>query len=119
MVQVAETGERGGASSSPRHGRAPIRLLAGFLAAALVLIGVFDAAEWYAGQVSIPRYCASPDAAVERVRETLSEKRPASEAGTRPYVVAAKLIYLIPRKDGEPVDDYLARLRLSITESCR
>lgn len=118
-VEVAQSGERGAASSSQGRGAAPLRLAVGFAAAALVLIGVFDAAEWYAEQVSIPRFCESPDATLERVRETLSKQRPASDASTRPYVVAAKLIYLVPRKDGETLEDYLARLRLRIAESCR
>ena len=118
-AQVAQRSEMGTASSSQGRGAAPLRLAAGFAVAALVLIGVFDAAEWYAERVSIPRYCDSPDATLERVRETLSEQRPASDASTRPYVVAAKLIYLAPRKDGESLEDYLARLRVRIAESCR
>ena len=119
MEQIAQTGDRGRASFSHVRGRAPFRLAVGFVAAALLLVGVFDAAEWYAGRVSIPRYCGSPDVTLELVRETLSEQQPASETSTRPYVVAAKLIYLIPQKDGEPIGDYLARLRLRIAESCR
>ena len=118
MEQIAQTGDRNSVSSLHVRGRGLIRLAVGFVAAALVLIGVFDAAEWYAGKVSIPRYCGSPDATLELVREAVSERHPASEAGTRPYVVAAKLIYLIPQRDGEPVDDYLSRLRLRIAESC-
>lgn len=118
-VQVAQTGERATAPSSRGRGAAPLRLAVGFGVAALVLVGVFDAAEWYAEQVSIPRYCESPDATLERVRETLSQQRPASEASTRPYVIAAKLIYLVPRNDGESLEAYLGRLRLRIAESCR
>jgi hypothetical protein len=119
MVQYARASDRDHASARHGRGRAPFRLAVGFAVAALVLLGVFDAAEWYAEQVSISRYCGNPDATLELVRETLSERRPASDAGTRPYVVAAKLIYLIPRRDREPIGDYLARLRQRIAESCR
>ena len=119
MVPYAQERDLDHASVSQARGLAPFRLAIGFLAVALVLIGVFQAAEWYARQVSIPRYCGNPDATLELVRETLSEQRPASETGTRPYVVAAKLIYLVPRRDREPIGDYLARLRLRIAESCR
>ena len=118
-AQVAQAGDRGRASVVRVRGQAPLRLAVGFVAAALLLIGVFDAAEWYAGQVSIPRYCGSPDATLVLVRKTLIEQRPASQASTRPYVVAAKLMYLIHQKSGEPVESYLARLRLRIAESCR
>ena len=119
MVRVGQAGDRDSAFSPHVRGHAPLRLAAGFIVVALVLIGVFDAAEWYAEQVSIPRYCESLDATLERVRETLSEQRPASDASTRPYVVAAKLIYLVPRKDGESLEGYLARLRLRIAASSR
>ena len=119
MVQYARASDGGDASARRGSRRAPLRLAAGFVLAALVLLGVFDAAEWYAEQVSISRYCSNPDITLELVRETLSERRPASDAGTRPYVVAAKLIYLIPRRDREPIGDYLGRLRQRIAESCR
>ncbi len=118
-VQVAQKGEAYRASSSRGRGATPLHLVAGFAVAALVLIAVFDAAEWYAERVSIPRYCESPEATLERVRETLSQQRPASDASTRPYVVAAKLIYLVPREDGESLEGYLARLRVRIAETCR
>lgn len=119
VVQGTRIGDRGPASAARRRWAAPFRLAIGFVVVALVLMGVFDAAEWYGGQVSIPRYCGSTDATLERVRETLSEQRPASDASRRPYVVAAKLMYLIPRNSGEPLESYLARLRLRIAESCR
>ncbi len=119
MAQVARAGDQADASSLHLGRGALFRLAVGFVAAALILTGIFDAAEWYAGQVSISRYCGNPDATLELVREILSEQRPASEGSTRPYVVAAKLIYLIPQKDGESLENYLARLRLSIAESCR
>ncbi len=119
MVLVAQKGVGSSASPSKVGGQAPFRLAVGFAVATLVLMGVFNAAEWYADRVSIPRYCGNPDATLELVRVTLSEPRPAPEASTRPYVVAAKLIYLVPQKSGESVETYLARLRLSIAESCR
>ena len=117
-AQAAQTGDDIHVCSARVGARGPFRLLTGFAAVALALLTVFHAAEWYAEQVSIPRYCADPDGAIERVRATLSQSRPAAEGSTRSYVVAAKLLYLVPQDEGEADAAYLARLRLRIAETC-
>jgi hypothetical protein len=94
------------------------RLALGFALAALTLGAIFNAAEWYADHVSLPRYCDDPEAAVARATRVLSEPRPAAEESRRSYVVAAKLIFLVPRRDGEPVEAYAARLRRQIRARC-
>jgi len=118
MVEVAETGYRGRFNASPARRRAAVRLAVGFAAVALILTGVFDAAEWYADRVALPRYCGDPDTALDLVRQTLSTPGPARRVSARSQVVAAKLIYLVPQRAGEPVAGYLARLRLRIAASC-
>lgn len=97
---------------------AVVRLACGFGLTALLLVGVFDSAEWYAQRVSIPRYCADKDGATERVRQVLTRQQPAQSRGMRAHVVAAKLIYLVPQNDGEPLEGYLQRLRERIEEAC-
>jgi hypothetical protein len=118
-AQVAQTGEEIEGVSAEFGGRGPFGLATGFAAVALALLAVFQGAEWYADQVSMPRYCADPDAAIERLHEILSQSQPVSDGSMRPYVVAAKLLYLIPQDEGEADEAYLARLRLRIAETCR
>ncbi len=84
-----------------------------------VLIGIFAAADWYAGNVSMSRHCADPERALALVERVLTEARPAGEQRTRPYVVAAKLLYLVPQRAEEPERAYLARLRGHIEAACR
>ncbi|MFQ6017429.1 MAG: hypothetical protein ACE5KF_04480 [Kiloniellaceae bacterium] len=105
--------------SNQGKGRAFLGLGAGFAIAALALAGIFNGAEWYADRVSMPRYCDGPEAAAEKVGRILTERQPASGTGARPYIVAAKLIYLAPRRDGETVQAYTARLRRKLAENCR
>ena len=83
------------------------------------LIGIFTAADWYAGHVSMPRHCADPETALALVERILTEARPAGEQRTTPYVVAAKLLYLVPQRPEEPERAYLARLRGHIETACR
>ena len=73
------------------------RILAVFLFTSVAMVLIFDAAEWYADTAALPRYCENPAAAVEQVREILSSPEPADGKPKRPYVVAAKLIFLVPR----------------------
>ena len=75
--------------------------------------------KWYTGAVSIPRYCDSPSDAMHYLEKVLTEKEPAKDENRRPYLIAAKLIYIIPRQLDETIPDYLARLRVRIAEQCR
>ena len=95
------------------------RILAMFLFTAVAMLLIFDAAEWYADNSALPRYCESPAETVEHVREILSNAAPIEGKPKRPYVVAAKLIFLVPRGDAESIQSYLERLRRRISESCR
>jgi hypothetical protein len=89
------------------------------IAASVALGAIFQGAEWYAGNVAMPRYCSDPATTLARVERILTEDRPAGDQATRPYVIAAKLLYLVPRAQAESVSVYSARLRRQIEASCR
>lgn len=95
------------------------RILAVFFITSVAMLLIFNAAEWYADNSAMPRYCENPAGAVEHVREILSSATPMVGKSKRPYVVAAKLIFLVPRQDAEPLQSYLSRLRRRISETCR
>ncbi len=107
----------------PERSVGPRKAIAGlcgvFVAVALALLGIFGAAEWYAEQVSMPRYCEDPDATIERVGQIITAREPAAGAPTRSYVVAAKLLYLEPRREGEALAAYRLRLHQRLEEVCR
>ena len=94
----------------------PWRLI-GFILFLLLAISFW--LKWYTGAVSIPRYCDNPSDAMYYLKKVLTEKTPAKNESRRPYLIAAKLIYLIPQLPDEPIPDYLARLRVRISEQCR
>lgn len=89
-----------------------------FILAGLVMLGAFRFAEWYADNSAIPRYCANPQETIGYVREILSSDSPAGEGKRRPYLIAAKLIFLEPRRAAEPEQAYLDRLLDRITATC-
>jgi hypothetical protein len=95
-----------------------IRIAAVFIFFGAVLLFVFNRAEHHADDVSLPRYCVDPDRHVELVEKILREKNPAGDDARRPYVIAAKLIYIIPRRESEPLQSYLLRIRQRILDSC-
>lgn len=115
----AESGE-GKSAGVPGRDRLGtlVRLSVFFAVAAFVLIGIFNSAEWYADRVAMPRYCADPSAAVARVHHILTQPPSAEGSTSRPYLVAAKLIYLVPRRSGESVQNYTARLHREIKTDC-
>ena len=94
------------------------RILIVFVVTAALMLFIFNSADWYATNAALPRYCEKPAETVEIVQEILTSPTPSEGKEKRPYIVAAKLIFLVPQSDGEPLDDYLYRLRRRISEIC-
>ena len=80
---------------------------------------VFSGAEWYADTAALPRYCGNPASTLTHLRKILLKETPPDIRAKRPYVVAAKLIFLVPRRDDEPLEAYLARVQAKIDRACR
>lgn len=92
-----------------------VRILA---ATALVMLLVNLWAGRHAEQTAIPRYCENPGETLHHLERLLVEEQPAGEESRRPYIIAAKLIFLVPRQAEEDVPAYLARLRAHLAEVC-
>lgn len=105
---------------TPESGRPPpphpLRI-AGVVVLLLMLVSLW--ANWYTDNVSLPRYCDDTEQALQRVGRLLTERRPAGDAPRRPYLTAAKLLFLVPRQGEETIPHYLQRLRGYLAEQCR
>jgi len=89
-----------------------------FVVAAAVLFGLFQFAEWRAENTLLTRYCDDPQAHVDRVVRIIEESDPVTDGERRAYIIAAKLLFLVPRGDGEAVTAYRLRLKAEIEASC-
>jgi len=94
----------------------PLRVIVPVLAA---LLAVSAFSQWYARSVSLPRYCDDPSRALTYLERILSEDRPAQDGPRRPYIVAAKLLFLVPREADEPQASYLQRVRHHLEAQCQ
>lgn len=94
------------------------RILVVFALTAATMLFIFNSADWYAQNAALPRYCEDPHQAVEIVREILTSDMPGDGKERRPYIIAAKLIFLVPQEEGEAMDVYISRLRSKISQSC-
>ena len=94
----------------------PLRLL---LVVFAILLLIMLASHWYAGQVSLSRYCQQPRFMLNQLAAVITEERPAGEGARRDYIIAAKLVFLLPRNTDEPVTAYLQRLRNRLGIQCR
>lgn len=94
----------------------PLRLIVIVL---LILLGISSAAQWYSGNVTMPRYCQDPVQTIERVRKVLTQQTPAGDGDRKPYIIAARLTFLVPRESNEALDDYIIRLQIHINKQCR
>lgn len=82
------------------------------------MLFIFNSADWYAKNSALPRYCENPRQTVVIVEEILTSKTPGQGEKRRPYIVAAKLIFLVPQQEGEAMKDYQQRLREKISAAC-
>ena len=99
--------------------RKMIPILAVFVVTAIALLLVFQIAGHRAESVALERYCDAPDAHIGYLRRILSETQPAGDDARRPYIIAAKLIYLVPQRTDESVESYLRRIEQRIVATCR
>ena len=76
-------------------------------------------AGWYGEQVSVPRYCANQVQTRVQLERILTRKRPAGDASRKPYVLAARLLFLLPQGSDEPVPAYLRRVEQHLQEHCQ
>ncbi len=86
----------------------------------ICLLAISVMVRWYAREVSLPRYCLNQQQSVELLKRIIVEEKPAPKIESRrPYIVAAKLIFLLPRDSGEPLENYLARVRDYLRTHCQ
>ncbi len=87
-------------------------------AVTLALLAISMASRWYARDLTLPRYCEDPEHVLSNLRAVLTEREPAGNGARRPYLTAARLLFLVPRAGDEPPDAYLERLRVHLEASC-
>jgi len=99
----------------------PFRLWPLILGVLLTLLGISLANQWYAQNVAMPRYCDDPVQTLDRVRQLLAKKTPADDnfESRRPYIVAAKLLFLVPNTENKDREGYLLQIRQHLKEQCR
>lgn len=94
----------------------PARLVFAIL---LILLAISSAAQWYSRNITMPRYCEDPVGVMGRVYQVLTEKTPAGTGDRKPYIIAARLTFLVPRDSNEPLSDYMNRLQRYINQQCQ
>lgn len=93
----------------------PVRLV---LVVLLIMLFIAQAIKWYSHSVTLPRFCDDPELALHHLQEIVTQQSPAGDDSRRPYIIAAKLIFLVPQKSDEPVTDYIHRVRRHLNQRC-
>ena len=102
-----------------RPATAASQLVRLILVVVMILSLISIASQWYAEQVSLPRYCAEPRVIIQRIADMNSADKSIEGETRRNYMIAAKLEFIEPRNSGEPEQAYLHRLRQRLEEKCR
>lgn len=101
-------------SAGPRFN--PLKIIIPVL---LALLSVSLMSQWYANNVSFPRYCKSPETTLTALAELLEEESLLDNDQRRQYMIAAKILFLYPKHNDENKTDYLLRLRQLILVKCQ
>ncbi len=94
------------------------KILIVFAIAGLIMTLAFRMANWRAQASLLLRYCDNPAQAIALVDKILEEGGPAEDERRRPYIIAAKLLFLVPQQTGESRAAYLERMRREIEIAC-
>jgi hypothetical protein len=95
----------------------PVRLVMIIL---FIMLFISQAIKWYSHSVTLPRFCKNPELALHHLSEIISKQNPTGDKyeDRKPYIIAAKLIYLIPRQTNESVENYIHRVRAKLNQRC-
>ena len=102
--------------TNTRHNFSPLQVV---LPAAIILLLISFLTNWYSQQVSIPRYCKDTAQTLHYLQKVITEDRPAGEDARKPYLIAAKLLFLVPRQGDEPVYVYIDRVEHYLLGRCQ
>ncbi len=86
----------------------------------LIMLFISQAIKWYSTSVTLPRFCEDPELALHHLEEIITKPHPAGHTREtrRPYIIAAKLIYLVPQQSNESIENYLHRVRRELSQRC-
>ncbi len=82
----------------------------------LLLISLM--AQYYARQISLPRYCNNPQEALQSLNTLLEDESKIDNSQRRRYMVAAKILFLHPKQNDESTTDYLNRVKFLLMSEC-
>lgn len=82
----------------------------------LLLISVM--AQWYASNISFPRYCKNPEKTLLNLGKLLDLNETPDKSQRRQYMIAAKLLFLHPKQNDESRHEYLQRLHYLLMKKC-
>ncbi|MFQ5661456.1 MAG: hypothetical protein ACE5GZ_13625 [Gammaproteobacteria bacterium] len=94
------------------------RPLALIIPVILVLVLIGWGSRWYADGVTLPRYCENTAVTVQLLEQVMVKDRPAGRDSRLPYLIVAKLLFLVPRQGDENVPEYLERVEHFLYEKC-
>jgi hypothetical protein len=84
----------------------------------LALLSISLMSQWYASNISVPRYCKNPEKTLQSLEKLLDESSLIENEQRRQAMIAAKLLFLHPRQNDESRADYLQRLRYLMLAQC-
>jgi hypothetical protein len=86
----------------------------------VIMLSISQAIQWYSTSITLPRFCHDPEKALHHLEEIINSSHLTtnSRETRRPYIIAAKLIYLIPQQANETNEHYLYRVRIELSQRC-
>ncbi|MCP4076438.1 MAG: hypothetical protein GY744_09660 [Gammaproteobacteria bacterium] len=98
--------------------KAPFNPLKVILPVLIALLSVSLMAQWYASNVTLPRFCKDPQQTLHQLSKLLDDEASIHTEQRRQTMIAAKLLFLNPMHQDESKPDYLRRLNYFMLNQC-
>ncbi len=108
-----------GPSDSIESKSARVNPLVVIVAVLLAFIVTALALRWYTDDLSMTRYCENLDMTISELRRVITDEQLATGEERAAFIITSKLLFLVPRLDDEPGEDYLVRVRQRLETICR
>jgi hypothetical protein len=83
-----------------------------------MMLAISAFSQYYGQNITLPRYCHKQMETLHYLKKIVENDSPVGKESRRPYIIAAKLLFLLPKESNESNQAYLQRADYYLQNQC-